>query len=236
MQTLTQLKDRVWYYPPAKNTKRIEPAVGVIITAAGTVLVDAGNSPRHAARVQHALDAIDAPPVSYIIYTHRHWDHIFGAHYWHNAEVIAHHLCATYVSEMCDTWGPAYMQKRGEQYPSMQGVYALINNLIDWETFKIIEPGIVFEEPQMTFTHGGMTIKITHVGGAHADDSTVVSADGVIFLGDCYYPPAGPAYDPANKPDYAMLQRLQAEGYDWFVDGHREATTAATMRRFLDGR
>ena len=236
LSDLIQLKERIWYYPPAKNTKKIEPAIGVIITAAGTVLVDAGNSVQHAERVQAALDAIYAPPVTHLIYTHRHWDHILGAQFWSNAEVIAHQTCAAYVAEMCNTWGPAYLHQRGEKFPSMRGVYMLIDTLVDWDTFQIIEPSIVFEETRMTFTHGGLDIVITHVGGAHADDSTVVCADNVIFLGDSYYPPAGPSFDPANKPDYAMLRRFLDEGYEWFVDGHREATTAATMRRFLEGR
>ena len=44
----------------------VRPWVGVVVTEEGTVLLDSGNGPLHAAAIQDALDLQGAPPVTHI--------------------------------------------------------------------------------------------------------------------------------------------------------------------------
>ena len=76
--TLIQVAQNVWIFPRDEDPNRFQPNVGVIVGGGQTILVDGGNSPRHARRVLLALHDVNAPPVSYVIYTHSHWDHVFG--------------------------------------------------------------------------------------------------------------------------------------------------------------
>src|SRR5690606_14878150 len=76
-EELQQISEHVWVYP--HNPNDTQPNVGVIVTEQHTVLIDAGNSPRHARRILGELWRINAPTVTHVIYTHYHWDHTFGA-------------------------------------------------------------------------------------------------------------------------------------------------------------
>ena len=53
---------------------------------------------------------------------------------------------------------------------------------------RIAPAEIVFREG-LDFELGRVRVLVRHVGGDHADDSTVmyVEPDGVLFLGDCLY-------------------------------------------------
>ena len=77
-QKLTQITERVWFWPHHRNPYQIQPCIGVIVSDEGTVLVDAGNSPSLARQLKEALDTAHLPVVSQIIYTHHHWDHVAG--------------------------------------------------------------------------------------------------------------------------------------------------------------
>jgi glyoxylase-like metal-dependent hydrolase (beta-lactamase superfamily II) len=90
--TLMQVAPHVWIFPHDEDPNRYQPNVGIIVAGEHTILIDAGNSPRHARRILLSLDDIQAPAVSSIIYTHSHWDHVFGAMVF-GAPAIAHELC-----------------------------------------------------------------------------------------------------------------------------------------------
>ena len=93
-----QIAERVWIFPRDPDNNKIQPNVGMICTPTQTILVDGGNSPRHARRIQTALAQLSAPPISYVIYTHHHWDHVFGASVF-GAPAIAHDLCRKLLIE-----------------------------------------------------------------------------------------------------------------------------------------
>ena len=231
-ERLNQLTDHVWYYPAHPDPSQVEPVVGVIIAGDSTVLVDGGNSPRHARRIQAALDALAAPPVRHMIFTHFHWDHVVGAQVF-DAPVTAHRLCREHLEAMkAMNWGPDYLRQRGEQMPRMVPVYEMLIDLIDWDTFELVLPRHVFDTTH-EINLDGLTVSLEHVGGQHADDSVVVSADGVMFVGDCYYPPIGEAYHPDNPPDFGMVERLLAYGHRWYVPGHSDAVTPEAIREWL---
>lgn len=215
----------------------MRPAVGVVITTNHTVLYDAGNSPAHARQVQAALDLLDAPPVSHIVYSHHHWDHIFGAQVFTGATIIAHTLCNQRVIETSQQgWGSSLIAERQRKYPRMHSVYALLDTLVEWDDFEIALPTSVFETPSHTFEIDGLTFTAQHVGGAHADSSTVLSVDDVMFLADCFYAPPWVMASSDDGPDVAMLRRLLARGCEWYVDGHTGAHQRAFWHKWADSR
>src|SRR5436190_734052 len=95
--TFQQITPHVFWLSPNSATDR--PTLGVIAGERGTLIVDAGNSPAHA---RHLLDemahrGLAAP--TFVLLTHWHWDHIFGATEFH-VPILAHAETKRIVNEM----------------------------------------------------------------------------------------------------------------------------------------
>ncbi len=227
MTELVQLTEHVWMYPPAPTRVDLRPAVGVVMSSSQTLLYDAGNSPRHARQIIDALHRIDAPPVRYVVYSHAHWDHVFGAQalveeYGDTLEIVAHRCCDQLLTAYAaKPWGLDYVQRVQRERPGVRGAYQLLESLIeDWDHFRIIMPTLVFDTTIETLHLGdGVDVELEWVGGEHSADSTVmrVPDEGVMFLSDSFYAPAGV---PDAKSDQVMMQRFLSEKQQFYIDGH----------------
>ncbi len=227
MTELVQLTENVWMYPPAPNKVDIRPAIGVVMSSSQTLLYDAGNSPRHARQVIDALQKLNAPPVRYVVYSHAHWDHLFGAQalveeYGEMLEIVAHECCNEMLTAYAaKPWGLDYVRRVQQERPAVRGAYQLLEKLIDnWDHFRIEMPTVIFDTTIETLHLGdGIDVELEWVGGEHSADSTVlrVPGDSVMFLSDSFYPPASV---PGAKSDQAMMQRFLAEKQKVYIDGH----------------
>ncbi len=94
---LKQLTDKIYYMPHNNDTDR--PTLGLICGSQYSLIVDSGNSPKHAKEFMTALLDMDIPPVKYLIITHWHWDHILGIKEM-NLTTIAHHHTKIKLDEM----------------------------------------------------------------------------------------------------------------------------------------
>jgi glyoxylase-like metal-dependent hydrolase (beta-lactamase superfamily II) len=184
------------------------------------VLVDGGNSPRHSRRIIGALAEMNAPPISYVIYTHHHWDHAFGGNVF-GAPSIAHESCRKLLIESAaKPWSYSYIQEEIRRNPLREvGLMAMGRAIEDWRGFRILIPTITFMH-RMRLYLDGLTIELEHVGGRHASDSIVVRVGEVLFTGDCYYPPPLHLRAPTDTLDYEMMKSLADESAEIFIDGH----------------
>ncbi|MBZ0287640.1 MAG: MBL fold metallo-hydrolase [Anaerolineae bacterium] len=232
--TLIQVAHNIWIFPRDEDPNRVQPNVGVIIAGGHTVLVDAGNSPRHARRVLLALDDVNAPPVSHVIYTHSHWDHVFGAMVF-GAPAIAHELCRKQLVETAaKPWSHGFIQEEIQRTPAREvGLRALGRAIEDWRSFRIVLPEIVLSKT-LCLHFGEMTIDIEHVGGQHAPDSLVVRLPeaGVMFTADCYYPPSPVRYTEDDF-DADMIASLLDDDIDLYIDGHGNPRTRTDMGQLV---
>jgi len=238
MLPLTQLASQVWVLPPDPDPAQVQPSVGVICTATQTLLVDAGNGDRHARQLAEALRSIDAPPVRFVVYTHHHWDHVFGAQQF-DAAIIAHEQTRELLrGKASEPWGQAYLAEAVAHEPRLAASYGALGRAIEsWETFAVRVPTITFSQ-RLRLHLDGLCVELEHVGGQHAPDSIVVRVPeaGVLFLGDCFYPPPLHERGPDAKMDRAMLARFAAdEAVSVYVQGHGPAASKAWLRTFLDG-
>lgn len=236
MQQLVQLTPRVWVMPADPDPAEVRPVVGVISTATRTILVDAGNGDRHARQLAAALRDIGAPPVRAVIYTHHHWDHVFGA-YLFDVPVVAHEQTRDLlVQEAAKPWGLAYLDDEVAREPLLATSYSAIGQAIeDWDTFAVRVPTVTFSQ-RMRLYIDDMRIELEHVGGQHAADAIVVRVpeQRVLFLGDCFYPPPLHQRPPDAVPDRAMLANFAADDTaDIYVHGHGPWASTAELRTFL---
>jgi glyoxylase-like metal-dependent hydrolase (beta-lactamase superfamily II) len=227
---LTQISPHVWILPRHPDKNRVQATVGVVLTAEQTILIDTGNSLQLARQIQAALLAMDAPPISHVIYTHHHWDHTFGACVY-GVPAIAHRLSHDLLHQMRqENVGETYLRSKVERNPRL----ILDWTAEDWAAFEIVLPEITYEGHER-LQFDDVALELVHVGGIHAADSTVIKVveDGVMFLGDCYYP--APRYeDPIDQMlDMAMLASLLDEEYHIYIDGHNPPMEKRHLRRIL---
>ena len=120
---LEQIAPSVYIFPRDETPNTIQPNIGVIALKQQTILIDTGNSPRHARQIVGAINSRLLPPVKTIILTHHHWDHTFGAASFNADQVIAHEKCASYLADYAtQDWNATILRdqiaenpKRGNQ-------------------------------------------------------------------------------------------------------------------------
>jgi glyoxylase-like metal-dependent hydrolase (beta-lactamase superfamily II) len=221
---LRQLAGPVWLYPHDPDPAAVRPVVAVIVGDGGSTLVDAGNGPDAAREVRAAIAAAGLPEPTRLVYTHHHWDHVWGACAWPDVEVVGHRRGARLLAaEATRPWGHAYLRDEVGRNPRLGPSFSARARAVpDWTGFAVVPPHTVFDD-EVTLPGG---ILVRHVGGRHAEDSTVVAvpAAGVLLLGDCVYPPPLHLREPGDGVDAALAARLLAEyaDYAWCVGAHEE--------------
>lgn len=233
---LHQVNDHIWVFPHDPDAARVQPTVGIITTPTQTVLIDAGNGPRHARHILLTLREMNVPPVSHVIYTHHHWDHTFGGQVW-GGVIVAHEqtrelLRSQYLSK---PWSSLYIQEEITNNPMRKTAMRALDRAVeDWRAFQIVLP-------MLTFTHAtelyldGLTLQLRHIGGQHALDSITIRVceSKVMFLGDCYYPPPAHIRRPEDTIDQSMVVALLGEDVEIFIEGHNDPATRDEFEKRL---
>jgi glyoxylase-like metal-dependent hydrolase (beta-lactamase superfamily II) len=220
MSVLTKISEHAYWMPPGPPDR---PALCGVVGDRRTLMLDAGSSRAHARAFLNALRAEGAARPSAVVYTHSHWDHVFGA-----AElgglVIAHALTAEYLVELARTdWSDEGLDQRvaaGQASP--QHAANVKQELPSPRTVEIAPVDIVFQAG-LDIDLGGVRVRVRHVGGNHSADSSVmyIEPDRVLFLGDCMYDsPAGVLTAELAFPLHDAILGLEGELY---VDGHAES-------------
>lgn len=238
VEELLPLSDHVWVYPNDPDADITQPGVGVIMAGGATVLVDAGNGPRHARWLRSALRALNAPPVRYLIYTHHHWDHTFGAQVWTGATVIAHTRCRSLLQERFGSqlWSPMRVEEEMRLNPDREPFLRMLVRAVgDWQSFEVVLPHLTFAG-QLSLILDDVTVNLAHVGGQHAPDSITVAVDDVLFIGDCYYPPPQSANSSDDSLDKMMVRALLEQKARYYVEGHHQPMTRAEFAKVAQKR
>ncbi|MFI7521332.1 MBL fold metallo-hydrolase [Micromonospora globbae] len=230
-----RLAGRVWLYPGDPDPLAVQAGVALVADERGSVLVDAGQSPAHAREIRAALHAAGLPEPRWLVYTHHHWDHVWGACAWPGVEIVGHVSGRELLrEEAARPWSHRYLREQVRASPRLAPSFRARALAVDsWDDFAVLPPTRTFtDEDDLP-----VGVRLRHVGGAHAPDSTVVLVpdSGVMLLGDCFYPPPAHLREPDDGPDLALVRRLLDDHYDWYVSSHAEPMTRAQARAQVDG-
>jgi glyoxylase-like metal-dependent hydrolase (beta-lactamase superfamily II) len=127
-------------------------------------------------------------------------------------------------AEAARPWSHRYLREQVAANPRLGPSFrARAKAMPSWDGFAVVPPHRTFTD-ELTLPTG---VRLRHVGGGHAPDSTVVSVpdSAVLLLGDCYYPPPYHLRGPDDEPDLAMLRGLVTGQHEWYVDSHSEPWT-----------
>jgi cyclase len=170
--------------------------VGCIRLPAGVVIIDTGMMPPVAKEFRELVYEKVGQPITDVILTHYHSDHVFGAQEFRNSRFIASSIMAAmYPQLLKERWSPAGLKELIEYYSQREPeVGDQLKNL------EIILPSHTFEGSMVLGKKEEIIIQ--HTGGHTAGHSMVFfKPEQILFAGDLVfcqeYPYAG---DPTNNP------------------------------------
>jgi glyoxylase-like metal-dependent hydrolase (beta-lactamase superfamily II) len=190
---------------------------GFIVTPAGVVVVDALGSPALAQRLLQEIRRVTPQPVTHVVLTHYHADHVYGLQVFKaaGAKVIAHAAGREYLAS--DTAQLRLEASRKELAP-----------WVDAQT-RIVAADEWIAGP-LQLEMGGVTVRIAPAGPAHTPEDLVVHvpADKVLFAGDLVFRNRIPFVGQADSRRWVRaLDELLAYGADVIVPGHGPASREA---------
>jgi glyoxylase-like metal-dependent hydrolase (beta-lactamase superfamily II) len=223
MSVLHKISEHVYWMPPGPPDR---PSVCGVVGDRRTIMLDAGSSKAHTRAFLEALWAENGVRPSAVVFTHSHWDHVFGAAEL-GGHVIAQALTAEYLFELAETdWSDEALDQRvAAGQASSQHAANVKQELPSPRTVEIPPADIVFQD-RLDIELGRVTVRVRHVGGNHSADSSVmyIEPDRVLFLGDSMYEsPAGVLTAEAVFPLHDAILGFDAELY---VEGHAESVLA----------
>ncbi len=213
------------------------PALGLICGDTFSVIVDSGNSPAHARDFLELVDKLDIPPVKFVIITHWHWDHIFGMETM-GLLTISHNETKKKLEYLKTLkWDDASLDARVETGEEIEFCRDMIKREMPTrDHLKLKVPDLAFTN-KIDIDLGGVTCVVEHVGGVHAQDSSIIYIpdEKVMFLGDCIYQDfySGEwSYDQNEL--IILLDKIKKYDVNIYVTGHQVPKTHEEMWSFFE--
>lgn len=183
---------------------------GFVVTPAGVVVIDALGSPALAERLAGEIRKITPLPITHVIVTHYHADHIYGLQAFKalGARVVAHRAAKVYMNS--ETARLRLEASREELAPWVN------------ESTRLVEADEWLDGDQ-TLRVGGLDFQIRIVGPSHTPEDLVVyvPAQKVLFAGDLVFRSRIPYVGQADSRQWiAALEKLLAFDAAVIVPGH----------------
>lgn len=187
--------------------------IGIIATAAGAVLIDAGPSRRYGqALARLARQLVPAGPVVRLFITHLHPDHSFGS--------------AAFDPAIIAATRPVAAQIAGDAAGFSAGLYRLLG---DWmRGTEVPAPHLVAEPGAVTI--GGRRLQLIVMDGHSGSDLAVLDdASGTLFAGDLVFNDRAPSTPHADLARWrTSLAALACLGQRRLVPGHGPVDDSGT--------
>ena len=224
MQQFKQLTDRIWYQTPVSETDR--PIVAVITGDERNLVIDAGNSSRHAALFVDEMEQQGLGKPDLVALTHWHWDHVFGMKQM-AVPTIATHRTVDEMRKMMDyDWSDEALAERirqGIEIPFCADAIKLEFGMR--RDIELILPTIRFAG-QLEVDLGGVQCLLRQVENDHSPGSALVFVpqDRVLFLGDAMYADIFSAkWNYTVEQTTRLLDVIAEYDADYYVWSHGEA-------------
>lgn len=194
--------------------------IGLVVTPAGTVLIDSGATAQSARQIREAAAKVGAQPIRWVINTGGQDHRWLGNGYFlgQGAELIAH---ADALADMRD---------RGNDH--LQSLKAVLGPKADGTVATL--PTRLIEGADARIELGGITFELKHRGGAHTPGDTMVwlPQHGVLFSGDVVYVDRLLGVIPVSNTrrwleTFGVIEQLRPA---ILVPGHGRVTDLATAK------
>lgn len=190
---------------------------GAIVTPDGAILVDTLPFPSETRQLVGFLPTVCPEGAKYVILTHYHADHTYGAYLLPEADVVAHRLCRKLLHE------------RG--YPALRAAQAEEPLL---EEVELRLPDITFEGEEMAIQLAGRVIRMIYSPG-HTRDLVMVyiPEDQVLFASDTIMPVPS-IVDGDLEAFRASLRKIARLEINNLVQGHGEVVLVGEVEGVVE--
>lgn len=183
---------------------------GFVVTKEGVVLFDALGTPSLAWTLLQKIREITEKPITHMIVSHYHADHIYGLQVFKEAgaKIIAPVGAHTYLGSET---AANLLDDR------MMSLEPWVN-----EQTHLVPPDQIIDKATR-FSLGGLTFEMNYLGSAHSDgDLTLfIPKEGVLFSGDIIFEGRVPFVGDADtKVWLSKLEELETDGLKVLVPGH----------------
>ncbi len=213
-----EVGDRVF----ARRYAFLDQQIGLVLGDGEALVVDTRSSPQHARDLLADIARVTPLPVTTVVSTHWHWDHVFGNHEFRPATIWGHTRCRETMLANGET----------ERNWVMDEVPDIADDVRD----------MVIDPPDRTFADaisievGGRSADLRYLGRGHTDaDIVVLIPDAsVLFAGDLLENDAVPSFGdgyPMDWPDTASQLLVLVSGP--VVPGHGSIGDRAFVERQL---
>jgi glyoxylase-like metal-dependent hydrolase (beta-lactamase superfamily II) len=192
---------------------------GFVVTPAGVVVIDALGAPALARELMDRIRSITDKPVTHVIVTHYHADHIYGLQEFKRAgaRIIAHRKALEYLNS--DTALSRLEASRAQLAP-----------YIDSDTRLV--PADEWVDAAQELVVGGVRFVLQPVGPAHTPEDMVIFMPGerVLFAGDLVFRGRIPFVGQADSGQWIKsLETLLAFDAQVVVPGHGPLSVTAAQ-------
>jgi glyoxylase-like metal-dependent hydrolase (beta-lactamase superfamily II) len=199
--------------------------VAVLGGEAEVLLVDTRSTPAQAREILDDLRELRAGPVSVVVNTHGHHDHVFGNAQLRPAPIWGHERCK------------AMIEATGEE--QLAGFRNAMPDLADELAEVVLDPPDQLFSETATIDLGGREIRLAYLGRGHTDNDIVVSipdAD-VLCAGDLLENGAPPYFGdgyPIDWPGTVETMRALVGDRTVVVPGHGDHAGLAFVQSSLE--
>ena len=220
---LDKVTDRIYCNTEGKTGGN----VGCITMDKSVAAVDA-QYPVTGLDFRNSIKKVTKKPVTHLLLTHYHGDHVLGNQAFEDCEIISQILLREKMVENLKTvWAPGNLEKMLEDVKTNRPERAYL-----FEGLRIVLPDLAFQK-KITIDE----VEMISLPG-HTDCSSIVydKRDKVIFAGDLMFAETFPwAGDPTANPDdwIKAFKILIDMDVDTFIPGHGPLCTKKEFRTQL---
>lgn len=195
---------------------------GLIVGEESAIAVDALFVPSMTRRYLRAIRRATKKPVSHLIATHHHIDHIGGNQFFPRSEIVAHINCRE------------EMVRFGLPVDRLKAFIPAFADELD--ELRLVLPDVVYAG-QLTLHQGDRAIELLYMGPAHTPGDTLVYLpnEKVLFAGDVafHYVVPGP-FDCHVSSWIRVADRIAGLDVEVIVPGHGPLGTKKELREMRD--
>lgn len=221
----------------------------VIVGDQGVILVDSGATDEVGKQLAKAIAKITPKPVTHIINTHHHGDHILGNVAFPDAEILSSEQCKIWVEKTGDEWVQLMESMVGRKFPNTRPLTATVTFKEESRNDRSLQGvKLLLWVPRGSHTAGDMMVYLPDdkvlIGGDVLVNTTVpVMRDGHVrnwiaaleqaqkFDAATIVPGHGPLM---NRADVAKLHKLMADFYAGVEAGYKKGLSDSEVRSTLN--